>query len=370
MWGNNHIKQIKGVKQLTLETPFQLESGVFLPRLELAYHIRGRLSPERDNVVWIYHALTGNSDPAEWWPEIVGDGCVIDLENWCVVCANILGSCYGSSGPTSMNPETGEPFYASFPEVTVRDSVRAFDLLRKHLGIERVALGVGPSLGGQQALEAAITYPDLFQQLLLIATNAQHSPWGIAWNEAQRMAIESDRTWRDPSANAGVAGLSTARAIAMLSYRSYELYGGTQREEGDALPRVFRAASYQRYQGRKLTERFHAQSYWLLSKAMDSHNVGRGRGGVVAALQQVRAQTMVIGIENDLLFPTEEQRFLADTILGAEFHAINSTYGHDGFLIESEQIGRLIGNVLKRVKRTNTIQERRIEEDETINETC
>lgn len=370
MWENNHIEQIEGVKRLTLETPFQLESGVFLPRLELAYHLRGKLSPERDNVVWIYHALTGNSDPAEWWPEIVGDGCVIDTESWCVVCANILGSCYGSSGPTSMNPETGEPFYASFPEVTVRDSVRAFDILRKHLGIEQVALGVGPSLGGQQALEAAITYPDLFQQLILIATNAQHSPWGIAWNEAQRMAIESDPTWREPSADTGAAGLSTARAIAMLSYRSYELYGGTQREEGDALPQVFRAASYQRHQGRKLTERFHAQSYWLLSKAMDSHNVGRGRGGVVAALQRIRAQTMVIGIESDLLFPTEEQRFLADTIPGAEFHAINSRYGHDGFLIESEHIGRLIGDVLKRAKRTNTIQERRIEEDETINETC
>lgn len=327
---------------LTIEEPFRLESGAILPRLEIAWHTHGTLSPDRDNVVWIYHALTGSSDPAAWWPGVVGPGKGIDTEKYFVVCANVLGSCYGSSGPLTVDPATGRPWYGRFPETTIRDSVRAFHILREHLGIDRIRLGVGASLGGQQGLEAAIGEPDLFDALVLIATNARHSPWGIAWNAAQRMAIESDPTWRNNSPDAGAQGMAAARAAAMLSYRSYNLYNESQSEEDNEKIDDFRADSYGRHQGLKLVRRFNAQSYRLLSKTMDSHNVGRNRGSVAQALGRITAETLVVGIRSDLLFPVREQHILASRIPGARYREINSPYGHDGFLIEENLIGELL----------------------------
>lgn len=332
---------------LIVNEPFTLESGTTLPSLEIAYHTHGRLSPERDNVVWIYHALTANSDPVEWWPGVVGPGKAIDTDRWFVVCANVLGSPYGTSGPLSINPLTGRPWYGRFPQVTIKDIVRAFSPLRDYLRIDRIRLGVGSSLGGQQAIEAAAEEPGLFEQLALIATNARHSPWGIAWNATQRMAIESDPTHTDDSPDAGAAGLAAARAIALLSYRTHALYGQTQKEVNHRGLDAFRAESYQRYQGEKLVRRFNAHSYLLLSKAMDSHNVGRGRGSVEEGLRRVTARTLVAGITSDLLFPTEEQRFLAEHIPDAVYHEIDSPYGHDGFLIEGEQVGRLLARHLE-----------------------
>lgn len=330
------------LQRLVIEEPFLLESGAILPRLEIAFHTHGALAPDRDNVVWIYHALTGNSDPTAWWPDVVGGGKSIDPDEHFIVCANVLGSCYGSSGPLSIDPVGGRPWHSRFPEVTVRDSVRAFHLLRLHLGIERISLAIGASLGGQQALEAAIGEPELFERLVLIATNARHSPWGIAWSGTQRMAIEADPTWRDESPEAGATGLAAARAVAMLSYRSPQLFNESQPEADDDRLGDFRAESYQRYQGEKLARRFNAQSYRLLTMAMDSHNVGRRRGSVDRALARIEAETLVIGIASDLLFPIAEQRYLAARIPRARYREVDSPYGHDGFLIEGEHIGRLI----------------------------
>ncbi len=183
--------------------------------------------------------------------------------------------------------------------------------------------------------------PDLIDNLVLLATNAQHSAWGIAFNESQRMAIEVDPTWKERRADAGSAGMKTARAIALLSYRNYQTYLKTQTSPQTELTDNFPASSYQQYQGDKLVKRFNAYSYWFLSKAMDSHNVGRGRGGVVKALAQVKAKTLVLGIKSDILFPVEEQKLLASYIPDAHYEELESLYGHDGFLIETDQITAL-----------------------------
>jgi homoserine O-acetyltransferase len=191
-------------------------------------------------------------------------------------------------------------------------------------------------------LEWAISSPDLIENLILIATNAQHSPWGIALNESQRMAIEVDPTWKNSNALAGLEGMKAARAVALISYRNYETYGITQARRDDNLSSPFRASSYQRYQGEKIAQRFNAFSYYSLSKVMDSQDVGRGRGGVVNALKQIKAKTLVMGILSDALFPINEQIFLSKNIPGAIFQSLDSLYGHDGFLIENQLITKAV----------------------------
>ncbi|MCB9049754.1 MAG: homoserine O-acetyltransferase [Lewinellaceae bacterium] len=330
------------MKFLNTTAPFALESGASLAELKIAYTTYGRLSPRQDNVVWICHALTANSEAEEWWPGLVGKGKLFDPEHHFIVCANILGSCYGSTNPRSIDPLTGQPYGREFPLVTIRDMVRAHQLLQAHLGIERIRLAIGGSMGGQQVLEWAVTDPGLFENICVLASNAQHSPWGIAFNEAQRMAIEADPTLYDDNEEAGRRGLEAARAIAMLSYRNYRTYQQSQQEEEPLKLDDFRASSYQRYQGYKLHQRFDVLSYLSLSKAMDSHNLGRGRGSHEKALAQIEANALVIGIQSDVLFPVEEQAFIANHITRARLELIDSIYGHDGFLIESEAIGRLV----------------------------
>jgi homoserine O-acetyltransferase len=235
---------------------------------------------------------------------------------------------------------------AKFPLVTTRDLARAHDLLREELGIKSINALLGASLGGQQALEWSIINPDVIQKLVLIATNAQHSPFGIAFNESQRLAIQTDPTFGNAVVNGAQQGLITARSIAMLSYRSYDGYGQTQAEESNDKSDEFRAASYQRYQGAKLNNRFNAYSYFALTKTMDSHNVGRGRDSVKEALSQVKAKTLVVGIGSDGLFPVREQKFLAHYILDSDYAEIDSAFGHDGFLIETEQLEDLFKDFL------------------------
>jgi len=335
------------VKYLRVNETFELESGGCLPALEIAYTTYGTMNPEGDNVIWICHALTANADPVEWWPGLVGTGKLFDPDHHFIVCANMLGSCYGTTGSASIDTATGRPFRLAFPAVTIRDMVRAHELLRTHLGIGRIALAIGGSMGGQQALEWAIMAPEHIERIALLASNARHSPWGIAFNESQRMAIHADATLHEAGPEAGRHGLEAARAVAMLSYRNYQTYVHTQSEAGDELPDDFRAATYQRYQGLKLRKRFDVFSYLTLSRAMDSHNVGRGRGGVAAALAQVRARTLVISIQSDILFPVTEQVELANHIPRAQLEIIDSLYGHDGFLIEHEQIGLLVRRFLE-----------------------
>jgi homoserine O-acetyltransferase/O-succinyltransferase len=325
---------------------FYLENGEDLAGLDIAYTTLGTLNADQSNVVWVCHALTANADVADWWKGLVGPGYLLDPERYFIVCANILGSCYGTSGPLTPNPRTGTPYYNEFPQVTIRDMVAAHELLRTHLGIRQIHLLIGGSLGGQQAMEWAIQRPKLFANLALIATNARHSPWGIAFNESQRLAILADPTWAKPVPSAGRAGLKAARSIALLSYRNYDTYVNRQSETSDDKVDDFRASSYQRYQGEKLVKRFNVISYLRISKAFDAHNVGRGRGGIEAALARVRARTLVVGITSDLLFPTSEQHFLAQHIAGAQYAEIDSPYGHDGFLVEYAQLSQLLGDFL------------------------
>lgn len=326
---------------------FPLECGDTLSEIEIAYTTSGTINAKHDNIIWIFHALTANADPEEWWPEMVGNGKMFDPEKYFIVCANMLGSCYGTTGAADVNPDTGKAYALDFPNVTVRDMVQAHQILRKHLGIKKIRLGIGSSMGGQQGLEWAIAEPDLFEHLCVIATNAQHSPWGIAFNEAQRMAIFSDASIYENQANAGAKGLEAARAIGMLSYRNYRLYQRTQYEMTDKLD-DFRASSYQQYQGEKLRKRFNAWSYISLSKAMDSHNIGRGRKSIADALSTITAKTLVVSIESDLLFPPEEQVLLAENIPNAKYVMFDSPYGHDGFLLESETLTRKLKHFLRK----------------------
>ena len=318
--------------------PFPLESGASLPQVQVSYCTWGTLNAAGTNVIWVCHALTANADVLTWWRGLFGAGCYYDPADWFIVCANVLGSCYGSTGPLTP-PTPGAPApYQTFPLVTIRDQVATHELLRQHLGITQIYTLIGGSLGGQQALEWAVQQPALFEHLVVLATSARHSPWGIAFNEAQRMAILADSTYHAAIPDGGQAGLQAARAVALLSYRTYDAYGQTQREETDEKLTDFRASAYQRYQGQKLAARFDAYSYVTLSRAMDSHNVGRERGGVAAALAHIRAHTLVLGISSDVLFPPSEQQFLAQHIPGATYAEMASRYGHDGFLIEVEQI--------------------------------
>ncbi|MFN8353449.1 MAG: homoserine O-acetyltransferase [Spirosomataceae bacterium] len=321
---------------------FPLESGESLPALEVAYMTWGKLNQEHSNVIWICHALTGSADAADWWSGLVGEGKLFDPTTHFIVCANVLGSHYGSTNPLSIDPRTGEPYYHDFPIITIRDIVRTFDLLREHLQIRQIELCVGGSLGGQQALEFAILRPELIQKLILMATNAVMSPWGIAFNESQRMAIATDPTWKERRPDAGLVGMKTARAIALLSYRNYETYALTQQRNRESLREDFRASTYQRYQGEKIAKRFNAFSYNVLTKVMDTHDVSRGRDGIVRTLQQVKARTLVVSISSDVLFPPPEQQGLAKYIPKASYVEIESVYGHDGFLIENEAIMKAI----------------------------
>ncbi len=329
-------------RTLHIPAPFHTESGAVLPELHIAYHTYGKPNPAQDNIVWIAHALTANSDAAAWWPGLVGPGKLLDPERYYIVCANIIGSCYGSTGPDALHPETGTMYGFSFPLITIRDMVRAHQLLQQHLDIRRIRLGMGGSMGGQQLLEWAVEDPELFEHLALLATNARHSPWGIAFNEAQRMAIYADPTIHQPHPAAGARGLEAARAIAMLSYRHYHTYHRTQLDPTHDKIEDFLAGSYQRYQGKKLQQRFQAHAYLALSKAMDSHNLGRGRESVEAALGVITAKTAVVTIASDILFPPEEQRLLARHIPHATLETIDSLYGHDGFLIEFDKIAPIV----------------------------
>lgn len=325
---------------------FQLESGESLPGFELAYTTYGELNSSGTNVAWICHALTANSEAEEWWPGLVGPGKLFDPEKYFIVCANMLGSCYGSTYALSTNPTTGQPWYHTFPSLTNRDIARGFDLLRQHLGIDSIHIGIGGSLGGQQLLEWAVTEPTVFKHLIPLATNARHSAWGIAFNESQRMAIGADATWKEDDKKAGLEGLRAARSVALLSYRGYEAFHLTQTDSDLRKTDDFRASSYQRYQGDKLIGRFDAFAYWTLSKAMDSQNLGRGRGSVEAALGQITASTLVIAVDSDILFPPAEQQFIAQYVPRARYVEIASQYGHDGFLIEFPSIQKVLESFL------------------------
>lgn len=329
------------------EKPFVLESGEVLPSLTIAYDTFGRLNDDRSNVIWVCHALTANSDVADWWPHTVEKGCFLDPEKYFTVCANFLGSHYGTTGPLSINPATGEAWYGDFPRITVRDMVRAHQLLAAHLGIESVKLLIGSSIGGFQCLEWSVMQPDFAERAAFIATTPRTKPWASAFNESQRMAIEGDSTFGERSAEAGLNGMATARSIALMSYRGGMAYNKTQEDECyDDVGFERRVLSYQRYQGEKLRRRFNAYSYYRLSQAVDSHNLGRGRGKVEDVLKQIRAKSLVVAITSDILFPPSDHDVMVDNIPDVRYHLIDSDFGHDGFLVEHKQLNEIILNFL------------------------
>lgn len=331
----------------TFPEPFELELGGKIENLTIAYDTYGTPAEGGSNAVWVCHALTANSDVADWWPHTVEKGAFLDPEKCFTVCANIIGSCYGSTGPLSINPATGKPYYGDFPRLTIRDMARAHSLLADHLGLRRIHALVGSSVGGFQAVEWIAAEPRRFGRLVLIATDVKASPWSIAIDETQRMAIRADATWGEPRPDAGAAGLAAARAIGLLSYRGGEGYNLTQQDpESDTLPADHRACTYQRHQGDKLVKRFNAYSYMTILDAFDTHDVGRGRGGVDAALRRICCPTMVVGLTTDIIFTPAEQREIARRIPGAVYREISSPLGHDGFLVEHGQLNAILNDFL------------------------
>ena len=322
----------------------ELEAGGILPSARVVYHTSHDSWDGKLPVIWICHALTANSDPEDWWPEMVGPGKAIDTEKNFVACVNMLGSAYGSEGPAQVNPQTGKLWLLDFPKVTVRDMVAASIVVRKALGVSAINLLVGSSIGGFQAVEWATTEPDVFRRCVFIATAPRISPYLSASMEAQRMALEADQTFREAKdLSGGAAGVKCARAQALISYRCFEGDGLTQFEADPDPLFAGRAASYERYQGEKLVRRhFDAYSYYTLCNAMDSHNVGRGRGGVEAALSRIKARTTVVSIDTDSIFPPQESAVWARWIPGADYLEISSRFGHDGFLLETARISAIL----------------------------
>jgi homoserine O-acetyltransferase len=326
---------------------FELENGLLLPEITVGYHTYGKLNADKTNVVWICHHLTASAAAEKWWPDVVGNGFVLDPEKYFIVCANILGSCYGTTGPFSINPATKQPYYSSFPQVTIRDMVKAHILLRAHLAIDSIHLLIGGSMGGYQAMEWAFMEPNVIKRLCLLATSATESAWGIAAHTAQRLAIEADNTWQQLSATAGANGLKAARAIGMLTYRNYGIMVKNQTDTDPEKVDHYKASSYINYQGDKLVKRFSAYSYWLLTKSMDSHHLARNRGGDAdKVLKQITQPALIIGISSDILCPLEEQRHLAAQMPFATLIEIDSAYGHDGFMVESEKIAKSLSEWL------------------------
>ncbi len=323
---------------------FKFEAGGQISDMQLSYYCPDRPYRKGDRVVWLCHALTGNADPEDWWPQMVGSGRIVDPSRDYVVCVSMLCSAYGTCGPAAEKLGTGRPYFFDFPKTTIRDMAAANDLVRLSLGIERVDLLIGPSIGGFVAYEWLIMCPDVFEEAYLIATTFRTPPYMTAFNESQRMALKLDPTFlAAESLDGGAEGLKCARAQALISYRTPQGYNATQPEQSDDVVFADRAASYQRYQGEKLVRRaFDAYSYWYLTCALDSMNVGRARGGVDAALGSIRARVRLVSITTDQLFPPELGEYAAARIPDARHFEIQSAFGHDGFLIEHEALVRVL----------------------------
>jgi len=358
--------------ELPPDRPFALEGGGLLRGVVLAYETWGELSPERDNAVLVCHALTGDSHAhgrieaghptPGWWNGIVGPGAAIDTERWFVVCVNVLGGCQGTTGPASPHPDDGRPWASRFPVVTIRDMVRTQAAVADHLGIERWALVTGGSMGGMQVLEWGVMYPERVRALLPIATAAAASAQQIGWWSSGRRAIALDPRWRggeyyDAEPGDGPhEGLAIARMISMMTFRSDDVF--TQRfgrqvvepVEGYSLWQRFQVERYLEYQGDKLVRRFDANSYLLLTKAMDLHDLGRGRNGLRPAFARLRAPVLSVGISSDILYPPHQSREIAELAreagVPARYAELDSPHGHDAFLIETEQLGAVIREFL------------------------
>ena len=327
----------------TIKGKFDLELGGHLTDPTIAYTTYGTLNEAKDNVFWVFHALTAASNAADWWPGLIGEGKLFNPEKHFIVCANILGSCYGSTGPTSINPDTGNPYLHSFPAVTIRDIINSFIELRKHLGIDKINFAIGGSCGGYQVLEWLLMEPEVVQDFCACVTSYRENPWGIAVHTAHRSAIELDPTWKSNTLEAGMEGLKVARQIGLLFYRNHNIYNEVQAEVDNATTSQFRATSYLKYQGEKLAKRFNAISYYKLTEILDTHNLTRGRNkDIEKVLSNINQRGLIISISSDILCPPDEQKFIARHIPNAKHIEIDSLYGHDGFLLEFDKIGQAL----------------------------
>lgn len=348
-----------------------LESGRVLPGVRIAYEQWGTLAPARDNAILILHALTGDSHvvgpagPAHpssgWWPGVVGPGLAIDTDRWFVLAPNVVGGCQGSTGPASLAPDRTE-WGSRFPFLTIRDQVRAQLAFARSLGIERFAAVVGGSMGAMHVLEWAIEAPDAVERIAVLAAPAATTADQIALNSVQIEAIRSDPAFRGgafydaPDGEGPTRGLSLARRMAMLNYRTAaELNDRFERGWQSDLDPLggdgrFAVESYLDFHGNKFTRRFDANSYIVLTEAMNSHDIGRGRGGVAAALARVEARSLVLGIDSDRYFPLPGQREVAarlrHSVHGETPVILSSEYGHDAFLIENDAVGAALARLL------------------------
>ncbi len=333
--------------------PLELSGGHALPEVEVAYEQYGELSPDGDNAIVVCHALTGSARAAGetgWWDPMIGPGAPLDTNRYAVFCANILGSCYGTTGPLSVNPATGEPYGPSFPRINVRDMVEVQRRLFDRVGVRSIVTVVGGSLGGLQVLEWAAQAPDQVRSIIPIGCSLAHSAWAIGFNETARQAIRSDPNWHDGDylrkGTSPDAGLGLARMIAMLSYRAERSFrtrfGREVRARGDEGAGTYEVESYLHYQGEKFIERFDANCYIHITHAMDDFDVAEGRGSAARALEPFRGRAMVIGIDSDILYPPHEQHEIVDVLCAngnqATYRELTSPHGHDAFLIEWEQM--------------------------------
>ncbi len=328
--------------RVTIEGVFHLERGGTLRDVEVEVRTWGR---HRPNATLICHALTGSADADDWWGGLFGPGRVFDPATSFIVAMNVLGSLSGTTGPTSIKPGSRDPYRADFPRVTIRDMVEIQHLALEQLGVDHLDLIVGGSMGGMQALEWAALYPEQVGTIVPIAVGASQSAWAIAISETQRHAITSDPEFSGGHYDAGpAAGLATARMIAMCSYRSAHSF--STRFGRGASAESFDVQSYLRYQGDKLVERFDANTYLTLIDAMDSHDLGRGRGPSEAIARRITNRAFVIGISSDVLYPVAEVQALAAILPNARYAVLDSPNGHDAFLIETDQLNTMITRFL------------------------
>jgi len=323
---------------------FVLESGEVLHEVEIAYRTWGDPGNAAEHAVLICHALTGSADVDAWWPNIIGPGRAFDPDRDYVICANILGSCYGTTGPVSIKPGTSDRYRADFPRVSVRDMVELERTLLDELGVEVLELVTGPSLGGMQALEWAFMYPERVGSIVPIGVGGRHSAWCIGISEAQRAAIAADPNWKGGYYSDDATpdkGLSAARMMAICTYRSWESFDerfGRERRDGG----LYQVQSYLQHQGTKINDRFDANTYVTLTHAMHTHDLGRGRGSCREILAGIKQPALVVSVSSDILYPPEEQRYLADHLPNSHYEILDCPHGHDGFLIETESLGAMI----------------------------
>ncbi|GAO40211.1 homoserine O-acetyltransferase [Sphingomonas changbaiensis NBRC 104936] len=357
-------------RQARLTGSLMLDGGASLPEVEIAYETYGVLDADASNAILICHALTGDQHVASphprtgkpgWWQRVVGPGKPIDTDTHLVICANVLGSCMGSSGPASLDPATGRPFAMRFPVITIRDMVRAQAALLDHLGIQRLKAVVGGSMGGMQALQWAATYPDRVAAALVIASSARHSAQNIAFHEVGRQAIMADPNWRGGEyydAAPPAAGLAVARMAAHITYLSEagltEKFG-RRLQARDAksfgFDADFQVESYLRHQGISFTDRFDANSYLYITRAMDYLDIAEEHGGsLAAAFRGTSTRFCLISFDSDWLYPTAESRAIVHALNAAgapvSFVELSSPFGHDAFLLEQPEMDRVIAGFL------------------------